>query len=257
MNKSLLTACGALLLFTATACTSHYRLANTTRTRMVIDQRYDVHPDPAAADFLVPYKQKVDSVMGPAVGTVAHDMAATRPESNLSNLLSDILVWASQDYGEHPVLGVYNMGGIRAALSKGKVTYGDVLAVAPFENKICFLTLSGEKLLELFSQMAARGGEGVSHGTELVISSSGKLVSARLHGQPIDPKASYRIATIDYLSQGNDGMTAFKAGTDLVSPSEEQNNTRYIIINYFKEKTAQGVAVSAQVEGRIVVKDMP
>ena len=244
-----------MLLFTATACTSHYKLASTTHTRIVVDQRYDAHPDQTAANFLAPYKQKVDSIMGPVVGTVAHDMDVTRPESDLSNLLSDILVWASKDYNEHPVFGVYNMGGIRAALSKGNVTYGDVLDVAPFENKICFLTLTGEKVLELFSQMAVRGGEGVSHGVELVISSNGKLVSALLHGKPIDPKGSYRIATIDYLAQGNDGMTAFKAGTDLVAPSEEHNNTRFIIINYFKEKSKQGVSVSARTEGRIKVKD--
>ncbi len=255
MSKSLLTAGGTLLLFTATACTSHYKLASTTHTRIVVDQRYDAHPDQAAANFLAPYKQKVDSIMGPVVGTVAHDMDVTRPESDLSNLLSDILVWASKDYNEHPVFGVYNMGGIRAALSKGNVTYGDVLDVAPFENKICFLTLTGEKVLELFSQMAVRGGEGVSHGVELVISSNGKLVSALLHGKPIDPKGSYRIATIDYLAQGNDGMTAFKAGTDLVAPSEEHNNTRFIIINYFKEKSKQGISVSARTEGRIKVKD--
>ena len=32
---------------------------------------------------------------------------------------------------------MYNKGGIRADLTKGDVTYGDILDVAPFENKIC------------------------------------------------------------------------------------------------------------------------
>ena len=50
-------------------------------------------------------------------------------------------------------------------------------------------------------------------------------------------------------------MTAFKDGTDLVAPSEESNNSRYIIINYFKEKMAQGEAVSAKIEGRIKIED--
>ncbi len=254
MNKSFIPAVCAVMLFSATACTTHYQLTSTSRTQIIVDKRYDAHPDKAAAAFVAPYKQKVDSIMGPVVGTVAHDMEATRPESDLSNLLSDILVWASKDYGEAPVMGVYNMGGIRAALSKGKVTYGDVLAIAPFENKICFLTLTGEKLLELFAQMAARDGEGVSHGVQLVITKDGKLVSAKLNGQPIDPKQSYRIATIDYLAQGNDGMTAFKSGTNVVAPSEERNNTRCIIINYFKEKAAKGESISSKVEGRIIVK---
>jgi 2',3'-cyclic-nucleotide 2'-phosphodiesterase (5'-nucleotidase family) len=246
---------GIGLITCLVACSSHYQLTNVSHTRIVVDSRYDTAPDKEAAVFLAPYKQKVDSMMSPVVGILAHDMAANRPESDLSNLLSDILVWAGQSYNEQPALGIYNMGGIRAALTRGEVTYGDVLAVAPFENKICFLTLTGEKLLTLFQQIAARGGEGLSHGVELEITADGKLLSAHLHGKEIDPKASYRIATIDYLSQGNDGMTIFKEGTDLVSPHEEHNNTRFIIMDYFKKKTAQGETISAKVEGRIKVKN--
>ena len=161
-------------------------------------------------------------------------MAAHRPESELSNLLADILVWAGKSYNEQPVFGVYNMGGIRAGLAKGKVTYGDVLDVAPFENKIAFLTLSGEKVLELFRQMAMTGGEAVSHGVELVFTKDRQLKSAKLNGEDIDPSASYRIASIDYLIQGNDKMEAFKGKTDVNSPQEESNNLRYITKYYLR-----------------------
>lgn len=254
MNKSLPFFLVFAHAFMMGSCTSHYKLTGVSSSRIIIDKRYDAHPDEAAATFLAPYKQKVDSVMGPVVGRVAHDMAAKRPESDLSNLLSDILIWASKNYNEKPVVGIYNMGGIRAALLHGDVTFGDVLAVAPFENKICFLTLTGENLLELFQQMAAKGGEGVSHGVELIITEDGKLLSAQVNGEPVKAEKEYRIATIDYLAQGNDGFTAFKKATQLVAPHEEHNNTRYIIIDYFKEKAAKGEAVSAKVEGRIKMK---
>ena len=250
MNNTIRTFAGVCLLVAMSACSSHYQLTDISHQRIVIDKRFDANPDQAAATFIAPYKHNVDSVMGPVMGTVAHDMAAERPESDLSNLLSDILIWAGKNYNEKPMLGIYNIGGIRAALTKGKVTYGDVLDVAPFENKICFITLSGDKLMKLFAVIASKGGEGVSHGTELVISADNELISARLNGQEIDPAASYRIATIDYLAQGNDGMTVFKDGTDLVSPQEKSNNTRFIIMNYFKEQAAQGKAVSAKVEGK-------
>ncbi len=39
------------------------------------------------------------------------------------------------------------------------------------------------------------------------------------------------------------------------SPKEASNNTRYIIMDYFKEKAAKGEEVDAKVEGRIVVKN--
>jgi hypothetical protein len=111
--------------------------------------------------------------------------------------------------------------------------------------------------MQLFRQIAHRCGEGVSKGVELVITKAetgGELVSARLHGKEIDPQASYRVCTINYLLEGNDGMSAFKLGTDKVAPQEASNNTRYLIQNYFQDMLKQGIVVDAQVEGRIVVK---
>lgn len=232
----------------------HYQLTSVERSRIIIDSRYDQQPDAKAAEYLAPFKRVNDSIMGPIMGRVAHNMHPERPESDLTNLLSDILVWAAKDYGEQPVLGVYNRGGVRADLTKGDVTYGDILDVAPFENKICFVTLTGEQLMKLFSQIAKRGGEGVSKGAELVITKDGQLVSARLHGKEIDPKAEYRVTTINYLLEGNDGMPAFIEGTNKVAPTDAKNNTRYLIMNYFKDKHSRGEIVDAKVEGRIKVR---
>ncbi len=239
----------------AVGCTSHYQIASVSRQRIVVDSRYDSHPDAQATAFLAPYKAKVDSVMSPVMGVAARDLDKRRPEGELSNLLSDIMVWAGKDYGEQPDFGIYNIGGIRAALSKGTVTYGDINDIAPFENKIAFITLTGEQTLELFRQIAKRGGEGVSHGVELVITADGQLLSARLNGKEIDPKGAYRVVTIDYLAQGNDGLSAFKNGSNLNSPQGESDNSRFIIMNYFKAQHAQGKEVDAKVEGRIVVRE--
>lgn len=238
-----------------TSCKQHYEVAGIQRSRILVDARYDAQPDQKAADFLKPYKHVVDSVMGPVVGHSAKYMTAKRPEGTLSNLLSDILVWASKDYNETPDLGVYNMGGVRADLPKGVVTYGDVLDVAPFENKIAFVTLRGDVLLELFGQMAAVYGEGVSRSVRLVISGDGKLLSATVNGEPVDPARNYRIATIDYLLGGTDKLEAFRRGVDIHSPKEVSNNTRFIIMNYFREMQKQGREVDAEIEGRVTIKN--
>ena len=245
------------ILMMASCAPKHYHVTSVERSRIIIDSRYDQNPDEKATAFLAPYKRVNDSIMAPIVGQVAHNMHATRPESDLSNLLSDILIWASRDYNEKPDLAVYNMGGIRADLTKGDVTYEDVLSVAPFENKICFVTLTGDQLMQLFRQIAFRGGEGVSKGVELVITKAeigGELVSARLHGKEINPQANYRACTINYLLDGNDGMGAFKLGTDKVAPQEASNNSRFLILNYFQDMMKQGIVVDAKVEGRIKVK---
>ena len=237
------------------ACQTHYEVSSIQRTRIVVDSRYDGQPDQKAADFLKPYKHVVDSVLGPVVGHSAKYMTAQRPEGTLSNLLSDILVWAAKDYGEQPDLGLYNMGGVRADLPKGKVTYGDVLDVAPFENKISFVTLKGDVLLELFAQIASVGGEGLSRSVRMVITKDGKLESATINGQPIDPQKDYRVTTIDYLLGGTDKMTAFKKSRNINAPKEASNNSRFVIMNYFREMEKQGKVVDAEIEGRIIVKN--
>ena len=255
MNMKQLFIGSMALLMMASCAPKHYRLVSVDRSRIIVDSRYDQKTDAEAEKFIAPYKKVNDSIMGPIMGVVAHNMHAQRPESDLSNLLADILVWAAKDYNEEPVLGIYNMGGIRADLTKGNVTYGDVLDVAPFENKICFVTLNGEQMVTLFQQMAKRGGEGVSRGLELVIEGpekDGKVKSVRLHGKEIDPKAEYRIATINYLLEGNDGMPVLREGSNKVAPDDARNNTRYLIMNYFRDKQAKGEIVDSKVEGRIV-----
>ena len=255
-NKSLVVA--AFLLATwgiSTPCVAQkYKVTKVQRSRILVDKRFDQNPDAQAAVFIAPYKHKVDSIMSPVVGETAHYMTAGRPESELSNLLCDILVWAGKDFEEKPVFSVYNMGGIRAALAKGKQTVGDVNDMAPFENKICFLTLKGDKVLELFQQIAHRGGEGLSHAVRMVITKDGKLKSVTLNGEPVDPEKSYRVATLDYLAEGNDQLVAFKSGTDVFAPKQKENNVRYIIMNYFREMQAQGKVVEAKIEGRCVVE---
>ena len=205
-NKTLLLPVLATMMLVA-GCRSHYEVAGIQRTRILIDSRYDAQPDAQAAEFMKPYKHVVDSVMGPVVGRSAKYMTAQRPEGTLSNLLSEILVWAAKDYNEQPDFAIYNMGGVRAALPKGEVTYGDVLDIAPFENKIAFATLSGSDVLELFRQIASVGGE------------------------------------------------AFKKARDFHAPKETSNNTRFIIMNYFREMAKQGRDVDAEIEGRITVKN--
>ena len=118
-----------------------------------------------------------------------------------------------------------------------------------------FVTLTGDKVLELFAQIAHRGGKGVSHSVCLHISRDGKLISATVGGQPVDKNRSYRIATLDYVAQGNDEMVAFKAKTGVVAPDSESNNLRFIIMDYLRELASKGQAADSKVEGRIVVDD--
>lgn len=251
MNKQLSITFVAAATMLSASCVSHYEMQNVDRSRILIDSRYD-KADAKSEAFIAPFRAQVDSVMGPVVGKTAKALESYQPESPLSNLLSDILLWSGKDFGEKPDFAVYNVGGIRAAFPKGNITYGDVLDVAPFENKLCFCSLTGEKVTELFQQMAGWGGQGVSHGVAAVMDKDLHLLSLKINGEEVDPKRVYRIATLDYVAEGNDRMVAFKSKTDVKNPDGKKNNVRDLIIRYFKEASAKGIVIDANVKGRFV-----
>lgn len=243
-----------LLSYGINAAAQEYSVTNFEHKRLTVDARYD-KPNAETEAFMAKYKSYVDSINMPIVGHCAKDMTRRAPESEMSNLLADILVWcAKNDYGEKVDFALYNIGGIRATFAKGPVRKGDVIDVAPFENKICFITMKGSDLLELFEQIAHNGGEGLSHSVRMVITQDKHLKSVTINGKAIKPNGKYRIATIDYLLDGNDGMTALKKATKIVAPKEEKNDTRYIIMNYFTMMEAKGEIVDASIEGRVIIE---
>ena len=257
-HKNILAAIVALCLFTA--CRSHYHMTGIERSRILVAERYDAAVGQLTAinEYMAPYKMQVDSIMKPLLGHTAGYYVADRPESELSNLLPDILMWAASQYGEQPDFAVYNTGGMRAALPEGEITVGDILELAPFENKICFLTLTGDKVLELAQQIVGRGGEGISKEFRIVGVKNKKnhrLIEATVNGQPIDPARKYRIVTIDYVSHGNDEMKAFLSATDIRMPGEERDLSKYVIMRYFQEMEKQGRVVEAKIDGRMTLKE--
>lgn len=242
-----------MLVALLSACATRYHVTGITRTRCLIDATYDQPVPQQVADFMQPYKQQVDQLFSPVIGETPKDLIVDRPESPLGNLLADIMMWAAKDYGEQPDFGVYNKGGIRASIAKGDITIGDVVDVAPFENRICFVTLSGEKVLELMGQIVYRGGEPVSREVKIFATKDNQLRNVTINGKEVDPKASYRVVTVDYVAHGNDRMAAFKDGTQKREFTGEEDLTRSIIIKYCKEMTRQGKVIDSEVEGRYII----
>lgn len=238
---------GSLVL---TACSSSYSLVSVEGGRVPMTSVYDEQQDQAAWRILQPYQDKIDSLMTPVIGHSARKLEAYRPESPLSNLIADILCQSAEaKLGTKVDVGVMNIGGIRNILNEGNITFGSIYEISPFQNALSVVVLKGADLMELFKQIAAVHGEGLS-GAQLVISKDGELLSAKVGGSPVDPQKEYRVATIDYLAEGNDHMETFKNAVSKTEPQEAI--LRDLFIDYVKQCEAKGVFVNANVEGRIV-----
>lgn len=223
------------------------RLVGAERYEMT--KKWDTVPDSSVWRIVAPYRKSVDSIMSPVLGESEVYMWVDRPESPLSNFVADVLLDASVRVGKKADIGLCNMGGLRSTMPKGAVTYGNILEISPFENKLCILALKGSKLTELMEEIAAVGGEGVSRGVKLVITNDGRLLNAEINGKPIDPNGIYVISTLDYLSEGNDKLYALK---DHLFKKETDFKVRDLLMEAVMYSQAAGRKVTAKVEGRII-----
>ena len=206
----------------------------------------------AVQDITAEGRRAVDDIKRPVIGEAAMPLEKYIPESPLMNFAADALLLMARRHSAVPVdIAITNKGGLRSNLQQGTVTFGDIYNVFPFENTLAFLTLDGTQLMQLCREVAAVGGEAVS-GLELVITPEGGLLEAAVRGESVDPARSYRIATSDYLSQGNDRMTALALGVDREVKSDV--TIRELMVQYIRELTARGEKLRAECDGRIKMK---
>lgn len=249
LNIALL-ACASNLI----SCHTDYEVIQVVSTRHEINASLDAEPHALATEYLTTYKERVREMQAPVLGESTQFMEAKRPESLLSNLAADIIREAALKYGGSPAdVGIMNMGGLRSTLPKGEITVGDVYKIFPFENKLFTLTLTGEQLLELFNRFTQVGGQGIS-GAEIIIGKANGqtyLAEATVGGKPIQKDKTYRIATIDYLAEGNDGMSTLGNGTE--RQLFDTLTLRQVVMEYIADQTKAGKKIESRLDGRIQI----
>lgn len=255
MNRhylKLLSSAALTVMFLLTSCHSAYEVTKVEGGRIPIDSTWDAKPDAEAVALLAPYKAKMDSIMYSVVGTAEMSMDRFRPESPLSNLVADVLRESAIEVSGKPAdMGLVNVGGIRSLLTEGPVTTENIYEILPFENSLCVLTVKGSVLKMLFENIAAKKGEGVS-GIQLKITADGKLLEGTIGGKPIADDQIYTVATIDYLADGNDGMTAFLQAEKRECP--EGATLRGLFMKYVEQQTATGKKITSRIEGRVTIE---
>jgi 2',3'-cyclic-nucleotide 2'-phosphodiesterase (5'-nucleotidase family) len=138
--------------------------------------------------------------------TVAHTIRkAWAVESAEGNLFCDLMLAARPD----AQVSLTNGGGLRADLPAGELTYGQLFEAIPFDNRFALVEVSGRDLRQLVTGNLQRGGGILSWGglTAKARCTAGKLdVQIRVAGKPLDERASYKLATSDFLASGGDGV---------------------------------------------------
>lgn len=196
-----------------------------------------------------------------------------RAETNLGDLCAD--AYRIQSGAD---IAFVNGGGIRVSINAGKITLNDILKVHPFGNAMCVIEVTGQQILDALEWGARaipgeNGGflqvSGLSYEIHGYIESPCKsdensmfagiegerrVQNVLVDGKPIDPEATYTLASHDYMLLNNgDGYTMFD-GAPLLQDRVKLDNQ--VLIDYITE-TLEGVIGEEYEdltgEGRIVI----
>lgn len=187
------------------------------------------------------------------VGHVTEPMERTestlfRGESRIGNFVADAYRWAAD-----ADVALQNSGGVRDGPAiEGDVTVADLVSVVPFEEPVSVAELSGPELLDVFR--GAKGGSlGFAEpdwwhahvsGAELRWDeTTDELVETRVNGGPVDPDATYTLATTDYLFYTDDEFSAL----DEAHRVESHGVQHQVLAEYAREQ-----GIDPVVEDRIV-----
>ena len=163
-------------------------------------------------------------------------------ETNMGDFATDALRWyalkdgKTYDVPKDHIIGLYNGGAMRAGISKGNITRGDVLNVFPFANSIDGIYVTGAQLLEAleastFSHPAADAGFPHVSGMEYTIDTRTayqpaastypastyyppakikRITINNINGKPFSATDKYLIITSSFIADGGDTYGAFQ-----------------------------------------------
>lgn len=140
-----------------------------------------------------------------------------------------------------------NLGGVRAEIPLGSVTFRQVFNVMPFDNQIVSILVDGITLKNIIETRVAGSRAGLLQaGAKITYSRSRKdfdrVTRLEIGGEAWQADKIYKVATTDFLLQGNAGLSL------LTSIPESQVirheiNLRDAMVDYFKKNSPVSVVV--------------
>lgn len=210
---------------------------------------------PAVEAVVQVFVDRVNTSLREVVGHTDVDLNGDRQfvrtqETNMGNLVTDVML-ANCDAD----LVLTNGGGIRASISKGDVTVGDIFTVLPFDNTLVVVELTGEQIVAavehgLRKYPESNGGFLHVAGMNIVFDpaqpAGSRVVEIKVQGQPLNLTQTYLVATNDFVAAGGDGYGMIKEGKVVY---QSGMYLRDLTVDYFQENGS-----IPAVEGRIITK---
>jgi 5'-nucleotidase len=162
---------------------------------------------------------RVAARLAPAVRAVA-DLKATPlgllletplPRGSMESAISNLFTDAMRESVPGADVALHNVvGGLRADLPEGPLTYGRLYEAFPFDNRVVTLTLTGAELRRVLARQLQPGPATVGISgirVQARCSEASLVVTVRTTtGEAIEDGRRVLVATTDFLATGGDGI---------------------------------------------------
>ncbi|MFK7808847.1 MAG: 5'-nucleotidase C-terminal domain-containing protein [Saprospiraceae bacterium] len=243
------------LLFLALFITNFPSCRSSWQQSEIKSQQYTISnketADPKIEAIIKPYREELSKAMDVVIGQNDVLLLKERPEGTLNNFVGDLLYEMTLHHYGPIDFATANYGGLRIpSIPTGPVTLGKIYELMPFDNQITILKMKGDLLQQLLDRIAERRGWAISKHLRFQISND-KAINVTINGEPLTYDKIYTISIPDYIANGGDGCDFLEAAerTDL------SILVRDAMIAFIKMKTAKNEAISAQLDGRIAIKN--
>ena len=185
------------------------------------DEGFGLTPDTEVAALVTAAEDKVQPLISQVIGTAAGDIVRTQNaagESALGNLIADAQrAFYVSDFA------FMNQGGIRADISAGEVTWGELYSVQPFNNYLVRMELTGQQIYDLLNQQWFEQPyprilqvSGVSYTWDNALPEHNRIVEVRKDGMPIGLETVYTVTVNSFLADGGDKFSVLTQGSNRV-----------------------------------------
>ncbi|AWT44063.1 MULTISPECIES: bifunctional metallophosphatase/5'-nucleotidase [Streptomyces] len=242
-------------LYTDTTLTYDRWTGDISRTAVKSANHVVTRTVPKAADMtdlITRWNTLAAPIGNRPIGYISADIPNTGTESPMGDLIADAQLAYARTLDPSADLALMNPGGVRAGLTyaakgsegEGVVTYAEGFTVQPFANTVNLQDFTGAQLIQALKEQVSGGNtaapkilqpsSGLTYTLDLTKTGADRVVTdtIRLDGAPIDPAATYRVATNSFLAGGGDGFTTLGQGTnDLVGTDDLTALEQYLTAN--------------------------
>ncbi|HEY3411699.1 MAG TPA: bifunctional metallophosphatase/5'-nucleotidase [Armatimonadota bacterium] len=179
-----------------------------------------VHDGVKPANDVAAMVKSYEDAAAPRINKVVGELGADMPTDRGPNSLLGALIADAQRESVHADVAFMNPGGVRAGLTKGKVTWGQVFTCQPFNNQVTVLHMTGAQIKTALEQQWGAGSGGEARATVLYPSGltydfdesqpyGARVQNPTVGGAPLAETQVYAVAMNSFLAGGGDGFPEF------------------------------------------------